>query len=323
MSVKNIYTNPANITPLPEFQGEVTPKTTAFAPVQGENVVFDVEDILKYPTNLSSLKAQPLNEFTRHVLGVIGSYEFVTTKMIADILNLLGIQADSKHVLTACSRLRKTGLIHAFRFRCEDDSRPTSYVVYTLSKPAGESALHSLGISVGQFESYNVVMEPANVKKKLATNQVLFAHLKHNGAVTGFEKSKRYMASDKTTDEHIAVKPSLFITFRDKSSLFYEVVRKSLFWQTELENKLSRYRILRDNWELPGEMPPLVICCEDEQHAGEVKEIVLKSGLEVFYTHDLLLFGESFSRHLFTIGDNDEILRFKISFDESGPEKTL
>ena len=322
MVAKNIYTNIANITPLPDVQGEVTPKTTIFSSISGENVVFDIEGILKYPVNISSIQAQPLNELARHVLGVIGSYECVTTKMITDCLNLLGIPADSKHILTACERLRKTGLIYAFRFKCDDDCKPAGYIVYTISKLAGENALHSLGIAINQVDNYNIVMDPANVKKKLVTNQILFAHFKHNNAIAAFEKSKRYAVVDKNTEEHIAVKPSLTLTFKDKSSLFYEVVRKSIFWKTELEKKLIRYKALQENWDSFEEMPQLVICCENEEHAKEVCKMCQKIHLKVLFTHDLLFFGESFDHHLFTM-DNDEMLYFKISFDEEEPKKAV
>ncbi len=322
MAAKNIYTNVANITPLPDFQGEITPKTTIFASVPGENVVFDMEGIIKYPVNINSLTAQPLNEFARHVLGVIGSYECVTTKMITDCLNLLGISADSKHVLTATERLRKTGLIHAFRFKCDNDCKPAGYIVYTLSKLAGENALHSLGVAVNQVDNYSIVMDPSNVKKKLVTNQILFAHLKRN-AVEGFEKSKRLAIVDKANDEHVAARPSLVIQFRDKSSIFYEVVRKSNFWKTELENKLLRYKAMQDNWDSLEEMPQLVICCENEEHAKEVYKMVQDIRLRTLFTHDLLFFGETFNQHLFTMDYKGDILYFKISFDEDENKKAV
>lgn len=323
MPAKNIYTNVANITALLEYQGEITPKTTIFSSIPGENVIFDVEGILKYPININSLTAQPLNELARHVLGIIGSYECVTTKMITDCLNLLGIPADSKHILSACERLRKTGLIHAFRFKCEDDCKPAGYIVYTISKLAGENALHSLGVAINQVDNYNVVMDPANIKKKLATNQILFAHLKLNNEVAGFEKSKRYTAVNKTTDEHVAIKPSLFISFNDESSLFYEVVRKSPFWKTELENKLYRYKILQDNWESSKEIPQLVICCENAEHAKEVYKMVQTIRLKALFTHDLLFFGENFNHHLFRINNMNEILYFRISFDEKEAKEAI
>ena len=322
MAAKNIYTNVANITPLLDSQGEITPKTTVFASVPSENVVFDIEGILKYPVNINSLTAQPLNEFARHVLGVIGSYECVTTKMITDCLNLLGISADSKHVLTATERLRKTGLIHAFRFKCDNDCKPAGYIVYTLSKLAGENALHSLGVAVNQVDNYSIVMDPSNVKKKLVTNQILFAHLKRN-AVEGFEKSKRLAIVDKANDEHVAVRPSLVIQFRDKSSIFYEVVRKSSFWKTELENKLLRYKDMQDNWDSSEEMPQLVICCENEEHAKEVYKMVQDIRLRTLFTHDLLFFGETFNQHLFTMDYKGDILYFKISFDENDNKKAV
>mgnify|MGYP004544579955 CR=1 FL=1 len=312
MTAKNIYTNIANITNLSDVQGEVTPKTTIFSSIPGENVVFDIEGILKYPVNISSLQAQPLNELARHVLGVIGSYEYVTTKMITDCLNLLGIPVDSKHILTACERLRKTGLIHAFRFKCDDNCKPAGYIVYTVSKLAGENALHSLGIVINQVDNYNIVMDPANVKKKLITNQILFANFKHNNEIVAFEKSKRYAVADKITGEKVAAKSSLTISFNDKSSICYEVVRKSCFWKTEFENKLRRYKTLQDSEAIPD----LIICCEDEEHAREVNKMVQDIHLKAFFTHDLMFFGENFNHHLFTVSDSGEILYFKISFDE-------
>lgn len=318
MAAKNIYTNIVNVNPLPfNIQEEVIPKTTIFSSISGENVEFDVEGIIKYPLNVHSLTEQPISELARHALGLIGTYEVLTTKMVTDCLNLFGIQADSKHVLKACERLRKTGLINAFRFKNDDNCKTSCYIMYIITR-SGESALRSLGITVNQVDNYNVVMDPANTKKKLMINQILIAHLKHNKAVTGFEKSKRYdVVVDKTTEEHVAVKPTLVITFNDESSLFYEVVRKSTFWKTELENKLLRYKILQDNWEISEKMPQLVICCENEEHAKEVYNIVYKNHLDAFFTHDLMFFGEIFNRHLFKINDKGEIFYFKVSFDEA------
>jgi hypothetical protein len=319
MTPKNIYTNIANLSPLSDFRGEITPRSTAFAAVSGENVVFDTENIFKYPMNIHSLTAQPLNELARHVLGVIGSYEYVTIRMIIDVLNMMRIPADSRRVSTACERLRKTGLIYVFRFKNEDESNQSSCIVYTITKLCGESALRSLGISNCPIENYNVVMEPSLVKRKLATNQILFAHLKHN-MVDSFEKSRRYAFVDSATEEHVVIRPSLAIQFKDKSNLFYEVVRKSPCWDTWIENKLSRYNALKNNWvasdETP-EIPQLVICCEDEEHAKEVNEIARNIYPDVFYTHDLLFFGEALAKHLFTIDDNGNAVHFKISFDDS------
>lgn len=313
---KNMYTNVANIAPLPDFQGEAEPKTAIFASIVGENVTFDIEGVLRYPININSLTSQPLNELARHVLGIIGSYEFVTAKMIIDCLSVLGIQTDSKHVLTATERLRKTGLIHAFRFKNETEEKTANYIVYTLSKLGGENALHSLGVSISQIDNYNVVMDPALVKKKLAINQILFAHLKRN-SVDSFEKSKRYTVADISTEENITVRPSLVIRFKDNSSLFYEVVRKSAFWETEFENKLLRYKKMQDNWTLPYDIPHLIICCEDEEHARLVNQMVSRIDLRAFFTHDLLFFGNSFESHLFTINHAGESVFFKIAFDEA------
>ena len=113
------------------------------------------------------------------------------------------------------------------------------------------------------------------------------------------------------------MRPSLVIRFKDNSSLFYEVVRRSAFWETEFENKLLRYKKMQDNWSLPDDIPPLIICCEDEVHAREVSKMVSRIDLHAFFTHDLLFFGNSFDSHLFTINHTGESVFFKIAFDEA------
>ena len=89
----------------------------------------------------------------------------------------------------------------------------------------------------------------------------MFAHLKRN-SVDSFEKSKRYTVADISTEENITVRPSLVIRFKDNSSLFYEVVRRSAFWETEFENKLLRYKKMQDNWSLPDDIS--LPMCESE-----------------------------------------------------------
>ncbi|MCR4887586.1 MAG: hypothetical protein K5979_00200 [Ruminococcus sp.] len=313
---KNIYNNTANMKTLPVYQEEVTPKTTAFAVVDGENVKFEsLDDVLRYPANIASLQAQPLNENARHVLGIIATYEYMTTKMICDCMNLLGIPVDQKKILAATERLRKTGLIHSFRFKAEDDSKGAIFIVHTLTKLGGENAMKALGISVPQVDTYNVVMNPALVKRKLATNQVLFAQLKHNAsALKSFEKSKRLTA---TNEEHTVVKPSLVLQFKDESTLIYEVVRRGTFWKTEFKDKLERYKALQDSYDDSfADMPTMIICCEDEKHAREVHDIVKDIRVKSLFTHDLLLFGGSFNQHLFTFNDKNEPVYYRISFEE-------
>lgn len=320
---KNIYNNTANMKSIPVYQGEVTPKATAFAVADGENVKFEsLDDVLRYPANIASLQAQPLNGNARHVLGIIATYEYMTTKMIGDCMNLLGIPVEQKKILAATERLRKTGLIHSFRFKAEDDSKGSNFIVHTLTKLGGENAVKALDISVPQVDTYNVVMNPALVKRKLATNQVLFAQLKHNAsALKSFEKSKRLTA---TNEDHTVVKPSLMLQFKDESTLCYEVVRRGTFWKTELEGKLERYKALQDSYDNSfADMPTMIICCEDEEHAREVNKMVQKIDLNAYLTHDLLFFGESFNHHLFTIDKNGEITYFRISFDECKSETSI
>jgi len=79
---------------------------------------------------------------------------------------------------------------------------------------------------------------------------------------------------------------------------------------------------LQENWDSSEEMPQLVICCENEEHAKEVNKMVQGSHLNTLFTHDLLFFGEHFDHHLFAM-DNDEMLYFKISFDEEKSKKAV
>lgn len=300
------------MTPLPDIQEEITPKKTILAAIPGETVIFDTNGVLKYPLNVTNLTMNPLSELARHILGIIGSYECVNTKQITDVLNLLGIAVNYKHLTTATDRLKKAGLIHIFRFKNENESKPAGYVVYILSRD-GEAALSSMGIVVNKPNAYNVVMDPTVVKKKLATNQILFAYLKRNTYVTRFDKSKRFSV-ECTSGETVAVRPSLILQFKDQSTAFYEVVRQTTFWETDFENKLLRYKTMFDNYET--EIPQLIICAENQSHARKIHKMVQGIKLEAFLTHDLLFFGSDFDQHIFTIDEQCEIENFKISFDE-------
>lgn len=308
MAGYNGFADPRNYMAVRGIESESIPSTAAFAYRPGESIAYNTEGIIKHPFNIHSLTEQPLTDLARQVLSVIATYEVVTTKQIVDVLNMLSIQTDSAHVLKAGDRLRKTGLIHMFRFASEDNAS-TKFIAYRLTKMAGENAAYVSGIPVGQVDHYNVVESACICKRKLAVNQVIFAYLKHCcGSVTGFEKSKRIYAKTDTTADRPSLRPSLALRFIDDSVFFYEVVRRDAegFWCGTLRDKLLRYKFLLDNWDKNSwdwdcERPQLIVCCEDMKQSIEVEKMAKCIGMDVFYTHDLLLFGSCFNTHIYSI----------------------
>ncbi|MCM1133837.1 MAG: hypothetical protein NC340_10255 [Ruminococcus flavefaciens] len=324
MANYNSYLDVDHLTRNPfDLSGEIVPQTANFSSYPHESVTFELDGVIKYPANLNSLMQYPLSELAKHVLCVIATYEVVTTKMVTECLNLMGIRTDSDHVLKATERLRKTGLIHSFRF-VSQEGRQSNYITYRLSKPAGESTAHTLGVSVVQLESYSIT-EPANlIKLKLAVNQIIFAYIKHCGkAVAGFEKSKRIYSEADESAERKALRPSLVLTFSDDTSIMYEAVRRDSdctdFWKNRLKDKLERYLFLFNNWAnnnwKMGEKPLLVMCCESVEHSVEVKAVAEKVGIDVLFTHDLLMFGENFEKHIYSLDENNNPEYYRIQIE--------
>lgn len=312
--IKNKYSNPANYQSLPDPQGETSSAGYIFTSVANEKLDYDTKGVLRYPGNISALLQSPLDQFERHVLGIIGTYSYITTGMISDCLNLMGIPSDEDSVIKAAEHMRKTGLIHSFRFKDADTGETSTYMVHILTKAAGENALHSLCVPMEPLDNFNVVADPAIVKRNLAVNHIIIEYLK-NMPIADMDKSKRFSVIDKSTREGVSARPSLTITFADGSRIFYEVVRKLDFWKTDLENKIIRYKRIQDNCDADNECPPIIFCCENAENAWEVYEMVSRIGLKAMFTHDQLLCGISFKSHIFNFNKNGSVNYYRMILD--------
>lgn len=313
--VHNIYTNLKHFSALPNHEVEKLPKQSAFRLYGGESIAFETDGFLKYPSNIQSLTEYPLTKLARQVLGIIGSYEIVTNKMIVELLGMLGISTDRDHVLKACERLRKVGLTYSFRFINANTNEKVGGFVNIPSHFAYES-LKAMGVSLsGQASDYNVAIDPATAKKRLATNQVLVETLKRNAhAISRFDVCGKIVVSS-TDGDRVAVKPSLQCITSENETLIYEVVRREMFWRTTLEEKLLRYQALLQHWDSSARpMPTLIFCCEDFEHAVEVHELMVKIGLDGFLTNDIMLIGSNYERHIYKVKQNGEpeFYRFQI-----------
>lgn len=313
MATYNQYFDIKNFTNLPNMSSEIIPKASAFAMCKGDEIAYDTSDIMKYPANLSALAEHPLPAFARHVLSVIATYEFVTSKMITEILGMMNVETDQTHITKTCERLRKTGLVHTFRFCIENGVRTTNYIVYSLTKMAGENALKVLEVAVQSVNAYNIVQDPANVKKKLMTNQILISHLLRNAKIIScFQKSER-LTSTKSNDSQVqaVVRPTLSINYDDDDKMLYEVVRSGDFWEGVFRDKLERYKVIFENWDTEkGNLPTLIICCENYEHSLSVKKICDEVGIDVFFTSDMLFFGKCFRQHIYKIDEKDKAVHY-------------
>ena len=265
-----------------------------------ETVVFDKrkysfsEDYLFY-----ALTQDIVTDIDKNILYLIATFfEGITTKMLADLLVLLGlaeVETAQKITQKSVSRLGKYGLIDAFRYQLPDKSvNPTAMRVFILT-PRGARLVKSTGIQNVFFNAMELSeRESCTHKKNCATAQAVIAFLKHMSIESfSFEKIRR-----EAENCGVLVKPSAEIVLKSdigSETLFFQTVRRTP-WQPKTSiQKLGKFE--RYSEYVTDILHSWVFIGEDEEHTRSLYLAFCEAGFpdsfleKIIFTHDLNLYG--------------------------------
>ncbi len=305
MSNYNPYLDQNSYSHSYDMASEVIPNNTCFACFTDEKCLYQHIDSVPYSVVISNIENNHITYFDKKVISLVATYGFITSKQVAESLTLLGV-AFSDNILKSCfERLKKNNIIRAFHFGVDEDHCSNLYV-YSLNKYGSEIA-KELGIS-HIFGPMQIALPPSDIKRKLATNQLMIAFFKSGMKV---EWIKIGQVINSKEEKNGTVRPSLAVSMND-DILFYETVRRGEYWDQYLKDKLERYKLLFNNWEGnswkldTGTLPILVILGENEAHNREISRIAAELGMEVYYTHDILNCGSNFYHSIYQLEDNSD-----------------
>ncbi|MCR5143382.1 MAG: hypothetical protein K6C68_12830 [Ruminococcus sp.] len=292
MASYNVYLDSNNYSHGYDLFNEHIPSGTAFAARPDELCIsLDEEKNISYNIVISNLTNNTITPLDKQIIGLIASFGYVTTKQLSEMLALLGCDKPADKLLNNTERLRRLGVIRAFSFGRSRDEK-CCMQVFTLCKNGSEIAKatcvnHSYNIM-------NAAAYPSDVKRVLARNQGVLAFLKSELPLDWFRINTVISSSDISD---AAVRPSFTVSVENEV-IMYEVVRRGQFWENQLRNKLSRYKLLFDNfesnsWDMTC-FPTLVMVGETFEHSRMINEIAREIGIKVLFSDDLMFCGKNF-----------------------------
>lgn len=305
MSNYNPYLNQISYKHSYDMASEAIPNSNSFACFTDEKCLYQHTDSVPYPVVISNVENNHITSFDKKVISLVATYGFMTSKQIGECLTLLGVEFSNNVLKSSFERLKKNNILRACHFGI-DEEHCAKFYAYSLNKYGSEIA-KELGIP-HSFGPMQVALPPADIKRKLATNQLMIAYFK-SGVHIDWIKYGQVINSKE--EKNGIVRPSLAVCLNN-DILFYETVRSGEYWEQYLKDKLERYRLLFDNWEGnswkldAGTLPNLIILGENEEHNKEISRIVAELGMEVYYTHDILNCGSNFYHSLYRLTDNFE-----------------
>lgn len=262
------------------------------------------------------IRNKQIGETHFNILKAINQFVFSTSKQIRAWLYCNGQLSEKmnqdkmNHRLDTMSRL---GLVDRIRFKSSEGEG--IFRVYFLNKN-GEKLLNAyLSTKHTSYHDALLVTPVSEIKRHLATNQILLAYRETFGFLRSFTVRKLLKA-----DEETPVRPSAMMSFPN-SVLLVETRRRFLGWKEDLLDKMKRYLLLFENHKkgvlpansafLMGKRLYLLVVCEDMEQALEMRGLFwgLMHRLHhcLFFTYDLLIFRKSVNYSIFRFEAADQI----------------
>ncbi len=272
---------------------ELIPKNPAFRTYEGEKLVFEEREGKVSSFRVSqAIEEGVFTDFDKTVLGIIATFGVasVTTKALSEMLTLMGLEFKEKHLEKSLKRLDRYHMIRFSHFVVEGKA-PFCTRVITLSL-YGSKYARQLGV-IHRFNPMETASADAGrMKAKAQTAHLIVNYLK-NYKIDCFSVRPVIVID---TDRGAIVRPSASVTVQG-TELYFEVVRRREGYIENLRDKLKRYELCFEGKELPT----VIINGEDESMNREIAAMVSENGfkLDIMYTEDLLMFGDSFKRSLY------------------------
>ncbi len=303
MSSYNPYLDAGIYTGHIDLRSEIIPQSRSFNCFPNEKCVpFPPSSTVPFPEIVKALQNNTITPLDKTVVCLLATYEFMTNKQIADFLRLMGKEFSDNQLKSSTERLQRHLMTCSFKFGY-NDTNVANFYVHTLLKNGSDLA-RTLGVN-HTFSPFAVGKLPASIKQILAINQLQTSFLKSDLRVEWFRRGDTVSVPG---SKSAIVRPSLTIKAND-TVLMFEVVRTGEFWEHRLTDKLSRYKLVLDDWSNNSwgitDDCSLVICGENLAHNREIIEIARNVGIQVLFTEDILLCGSNFYRSIYDLEDPD------------------
>lgn len=289
-----------------DVHSEVIPQHAAFRSYEDETHFFEEREGKVSSFRVSqAIEEGVFDEFDRTVLGIIATFGVacVTTRVLKEMLTLMGLEFGEKDLEKSLKRLDRYHMIRFSRFAVEGKP-PCNARIITLAL-YGSKYAKSIGVGHRFNSMETAAADAAWMKGKAETAHLICNYLKNHN-VDRFAVRPVIVID---AERGAIVRPSASVTVQG-TDLYFEVVRKREGWLENLCNKLMRYELVFE-----GETPAVIINGEDEAMNREISAMVAENRfkLDIMYTEDLLMYGDSFKRSLYDFAPDGSKRYYEIS----------
>ena len=272
---------------------EIIPQNSFFKTHSGEQHVFDKRiGKVSFHQVINAIETGELTELDKTVVGIVATFGSgcIISKILREMLTMMGIPFSNSMLESSINRLHRFHLINFSRI-VSDDGRIEKMKIITLTSYGSQ-----LAKSIGVEHRFNAIATASSeayaIKSRGQAVQFINAYIK-NQIVDSF-KYRPVIVVDVNCGA--IIRPAASISINNEE-LFLEVPRRHNGWLQDLDEKLSRYKLVFSNKSIP----PIVINGEDEIMNREISNMVSSShgDLEILYTDDLSLFGTQFKTSLY------------------------
>lgn len=253
-----------------------------------------------------------VNELHFHMLELISTFEFITSRQIYQLLQLKGIEIkDQNKVNARLENLIKARAIVKYYFKSDEGNG--IYRIYCLDK-SGKYLLNSREITTEWVPTNNT--KPVHlIKKRLAGNQAIIAYMMKAKYFKNYVVDPILMAKR----QNIRFKVSGGVVTLNKETetkdLLFEAVRREPGWEEKFVTKMKLYSEFYEYYNMRDsgfDTPPqLVLLGEDDTHLVEIFKLIVKNKIMLkdctpLYTTDLRQLDENLSKSLISFNYNEE-----------------
>lgn len=268
----------------------------------------------------SKFRTGQITELHFRILEAVNALVFCTSKMIMEYLSFKGSlpEKTSRDKLnTRLSSMVNNGMLDRLRF--SNDESNSLFRVYFLAKNGHDLLQVYRGTKKTSYEPMMLATPEADLKRQLATNQIIIAHMQTFPFFISYSIRKVYNASEETP-----IRVPARLTF-ENSNLLLETQRRYAGWQELLLNKADRYLLFLQNHQngtlpsrsqfLLGKRMYLLLVCEDKTHAEEIRDLLYGHALYpyLFFTYDLLVFQQPVNESIFNFGSDGSIIYYDVT----------
>lgn len=304
MSNYNPYSDHRTFTVKVDLTKEVIPAKSWFETYPNEMCFYQDTEPMPYPAVINHVATNKITPLDMHIICIVATLTFVTTKQINDCLTMLKIPHSDTNFKSSVERLARYQIIRMSHFGV-DTEHCCKFYVYSLNKNGADIA-KIRGIS-SSYTPMQPATSPADMKRILVQNQAWLSLIKSGLKLDFLKRSEIITAKD---SKSAVVRPSIAFGM-DNDLLFIEIVRKGDFWERYLVDKLTRYKALLDNWTSNNwgldNKPLLILNGENEEHNRRILSIASEIGLEeLYFTEDTLLCDSQFYHGIYQFRDNGQ-----------------